>query len=170
MVVVFVGRMSDIDYDDDLEPLFKAVGFVVVQWGQAEQSLDLAVNTLYQDYANYNLAKRMPKMLEVKLQFIRNCINTVSELKPVKQNAESLLDDFERLSGIRHNLIHGAISTTTNTNGAYSYLKLHTNKDSHKLEEFSLDLNDFSLLAADLVKLGADSVQFAKQVWELKSR
>jgi hypothetical protein len=34
--------------DDELDALFQAVGFVVVQWGQAEQSLDLATAVLYQ--------------------------------------------------------------------------------------------------------------------------
>jgi len=37
-------------YDDgELDALYKAVGFVVVQWGQAEQSLDMIVAMLFQN-------------------------------------------------------------------------------------------------------------------------
>jgi hypothetical protein len=47
--------------DDELDSLFKAVGFVVVQWGQAEQSLELATGILYGELNGKPLAKRLPK-------------------------------------------------------------------------------------------------------------
>jgi len=34
----------------DIETLFKAVGFVVIQWGFAEQSLDLMVATIFHSF------------------------------------------------------------------------------------------------------------------------
>ena len=37
----------------DLDSLFNVVGFVVIQWGQAEQSLDLIISTIYQNLEQY---------------------------------------------------------------------------------------------------------------------
>jgi hypothetical protein len=42
--------------DDELDSLFRAVGFVVVQWGQAEQSLDIITAILYQQLRGKQLA------------------------------------------------------------------------------------------------------------------
>lgn len=42
----------------DMDALFRAIGFVVVQWGQAEQSLDLLVAALFQECGGKPLAKK----------------------------------------------------------------------------------------------------------------
>lgn len=68
------GKPTMENADKDLVNLYTAVGFVVVQWGQAEQSLDLAVSTLYQYYKGASYAKRMPRMLAHKLKFIKEIL------------------------------------------------------------------------------------------------
>lgn len=51
----------------DLETLFKAVGFVVIQWGQIGQNLDLMVAGLFHTFAGRQLLKHRPRNLEPKV-------------------------------------------------------------------------------------------------------
>lgn len=90
--------------DDELDSLFKAVGFVVVQWGQAEQSLELATGMLYQDLGGKPLARKLPKMLETKLEFIEKCLMSLQTLVHLRVEGTALVADFRRLSAIRHQL------------------------------------------------------------------
>ncbi|QPD02849.1 MAG: hypothetical protein Nkreftii_000623 [Candidatus Nitrospira kreftii] len=99
--------------DNELDALFKAVGFVVVQWGQAEQSLDLTTAILYQDLEGRPLVKRLPKMLETKLEFVEKCLAKMPSLASVRADGEVLVADFRTLSAKRHDLIHGAIASVT---------------------------------------------------------
>jgi len=151
---------------EDLSDLYTAVGFVVVQWGQAEQSLDLAVSTLYQNYHGASYAKRMPKMLAPKLEFIKKCLDVPAYGPSLLELAAKLSDDFECLSEIRHVLIHGTISEVTQRDGVYSYIKLNVQKDTHEVQEFQFDLKQFPALSDKLVELGAASVEFARLVWD----
>ena len=150
---------------EDLSDLYTAVGFVVVQWGQAEQSLDLAVSTLYQDYGGTAYAKRMPKMLSPKLEFITKCLDVSKYRQSLLVLAEKLSNDFERLSEIRHALIHGTISEVTQRDGVYSYIKLNVQKDTHEVQEFKFDLKQFPALSDELVKLGAASEKSRGQIY-----
>lgn len=151
--------------EENLDALYKTVGFVVIQWGQAEQSLDLAVNTLFQACGGHALAKKMPKMLETKIKFVRDCLVSMDKLKPLKDLGENLLKEFEELKPRRDELIHGAISSLEVVDGKAHFLKLETRKDHHQYREFQFDLNEFPEFSGRLVELGAKSVKFATQLW-----
>jgi hypothetical protein len=105
--------------DDELDALFKAVGFVVVQWGQSEQSLDMLVAMIYQQLGGKRFAKRLPKMLATKLDFLHKCFSNIVALAPFKAEAGKLIADFGRLSDRRHDLIHGAVASLSSQNGAF---------------------------------------------------
>ncbi len=47
----------------DIETLYKAVGYVVVQWGFAEQSLDLMIANIFYSFDGHHLLKRRPQNL-----------------------------------------------------------------------------------------------------------
>lgn len=153
--------------DDELDALFKAVGFVVVQWGQAEQSLDLATGVLYKHLGGKALAKRLPKMLETKLEFIEKCLAKLPILARFRADGESLAADFRSLSATRHDLIHGAIASVSATNGGFDFMKLDFDNDDHVVREFRLEGDDFPKLTKDLVDLGARATTFAQQLWKL---
>ena len=54
--------MSDFDSET---ALYSQVGFIVIQWGHCEQSLELLVNTLFREFGGNALPKRkrMPRPL-----------------------------------------------------------------------------------------------------------
>ena len=49
----------------ELESLFKAVGFVAIQWGFSEQSLDLMVASIFHSFDGHPVLKRRPQNLEI---------------------------------------------------------------------------------------------------------
>jgi len=153
--------------DEELDALFKAVGFVVVQWGQAEQSLDLATGVLYQNLGGKALAKRLPKMLDTKLEFIAKCLAKLPTLAHLRADGENLVADFRSLIATRHDLIHGAIASVSATDGGFDFMKLDFKGNNHVVREFRFEGEDFPKLTKDLIDLGARATAFARQLWEL---
>lgn len=144
-----------------LNDLFRTVGFIVVQWGQAEQSLDLATSLLYQVPGAKGLSQRLPKMLDPKLEFVLKCIERIPSLGCFKGQGGKLVEDFRRLAPMRHDIVHGAIASLAPVNGEFSFAKLDIKENVHHVREVSLDLKAFPTLADDLIALGKDSIKFS---------
>lgn len=152
--------------DDELDALFKAVGFIVVQWGQAEQSLDLATAILYQKLGGKACSKRLPKMLETKLDFLSKCLSQIPALASFRGEGEALVANFRNLSNRRHDLIHGAVASVSATDGAFMFSKLDIKDDIHVVREFKFNAADFPALTKELIDLGAQATAFARRLWE----
>ena len=95
----------------DIETLFKAVGFVVVQWGHAEQSLDLTVASIFRFFDGHPLLKRRPSMLRPKLDFLSKCFAELPNLEQFQAESVPLLSRFAVTGKKRNDLVHGAIAT-----------------------------------------------------------
>jgi hypothetical protein len=52
----------------------------VVQFGQAEQSLDLVVASIYQSPGENTRPRKIPKMLEVKLDYLKKSADEIPVL------------------------------------------------------------------------------------------
>ncbi|HUW49430.1 MAG TPA: hypothetical protein VMV75_00280 [Sulfuricella sp.] len=155
-------------YDnDELDSLFKAVGFIVVQWGQAEQSLDLAIAILYHELGGKACSKRLPKMLGPKLEFLNKCLSQIPALDPYRDEGATLVANFRKLSDRRHDIIHGAIASVSAKDGAFIFAKLDLKNDIHVVREFRFDAADFPALTKQLIDLGSQSTTFARRLWEV---
>jgi hypothetical protein len=158
---------SGVPYDDgELDALFRGVGFVVVQWGQAEQSLDLATGVLYQYLGGKSLAKRLPKMLETKLEFVEKCVTKMPSLSHLRGEGLALVTDFRALSAKRHDLIHGAIADISAVNDGFAFVKLDIQGDKHVVREFRFEGAEFPKLTKELIDLGARAGTFSRKLWE----
>lgn len=152
--------------DEELESLYRFVGLVVIQWGQSEQSLDLVVSTLYQNYGGSALVKKMPKMLETKLEFVEKAFEELKGLDEFKPLAMRVVSEFKRLREFRHDFIHGAIADTVPKNGRFSFVKLDVGRDIHSVREFEIDGRDIPAITEDLVNLGGNTVRLARLIWD----
>lgn len=152
--------------DKDLDALFQAVGFVVVQWGQSEQSLEMIVAMLYQDLGGKALAKRIPVLLTPKLGFVRKCLTTIPTMHQFRSDGEELIQKFEELSQKRHDLIHGAIAGLSLDNGGFPFVKLDVKDGFHVAREFRFEAAEFPKLAKDLIDLGAAANALGRKLWD----
>lgn len=156
--------------ESTIESLYKTIGFIVVQWGHCEQSLESLVKTLYQDYAGDNLQKHKsrPLMLNEKLKFIKKCIRDLPLLEQFKIEIQALIEDFEYLSKIRNDLMHGAIADFNHDNYAYSFINLERPLNNNDYEYFNYDLKAFPDLAIRLQHLAKHTPNLARRVFDAR--
>jgi hypothetical protein len=154
------------------ESLFKTIGFIVVNWGHCEQSLELLVSTLFREYGGNKLpkVKKMPKPLSAKIAFVKECANHIPALAPFRTEIESLVCDFDALTQTRHDLVHGAITDTPVIEGVYSFIRLDTHPDIHEVKYFQYDLKAFPSFAEALLRLGSDAPKLARRVFDARPR
>ncbi len=152
---------------EEMDALFKAVGFIVVQWGQAEQSLDLIVATLYQNLGGNRFEKRIPRMLEPKLAYLRKCLSQLPKLSALQNEGEMLVSKFEGFSSSRHDLIHGALGNLSLEEGVFRFHKLDIKNDIHVVREVLFDPEDFPKIADYLISLGKDAADFGHKLLRL---
>lgn len=144
------------EFEDDTKALFSAVGFIVVQWGQAEQCLELISHTLFQEFGGKRLASehKLPKMLGRKVAFVRKCFNKIPAVAEFKTEALEMLDLFNELADDRHNVIHGAITSMSEVDGAFEFLRLEHNDAGYLFTTYRLEGHAFPTLAKKLVRMG----------------
>lgn len=149
-----------------LDTIAKAFGLVVIQWGQAEQSLDLIVALLWQSLDSRHHARKIPIMLEPKLTFLRKCFESIEVLRDLNAEAASLLTEFERLSSLRHDLIHGAVASLAPVNGHFVLAKLDVRDGFHHVREVRVSVAAYPQLVNELVAIGRRSHELGATVAE----
>jgi hypothetical protein len=159
---------SDEGAPPEVLSLYQAIGFIVIQWGQAEQSLDLLVAAIYRGHGGRPFAKKrqIPRALTDKLKFIRKCFRNIDALAPYRSEGNALLSELQRLSPIRNDLIHGAITKLESVNDGFEFAKLDIEGEIHVLRDFRFESSTFPDLAKDLVCLGNRAALLANKISE----
>ncbi len=149
----------------DLETLFKAVGFVVVQWGQTEQNLDLMVARLFHSFGGHPLFKRRPRNLEPKVEFLRECFGQLPELAEFRAESDLLLTRFLKAGTLRNDIVHGGIADLSMKNGAFIFLKIDVvPKEHHNVRQVFFSDSDWPAFRKELLRLGKDVQSLSRRV------
>ncbi len=151
----------------DIESLFNAIGFVVVQWGCAEQSLDLIVATIFHTFNGHSLLSHRPRMLTKKLDLLKKCFLKLSGLEPIRDEGIALISSFAAIAKKRNDLVHAAISSISAANGSFIFSKIDINEKGHSIRPIVLDESQFPHFIKDLLGLGADANKFAERLFEI---
>lgn len=152
------------------ESLLRTVGFIVVQWGHCEQSLELLVNTLFRNFGGSTLPgrKRMPRPVSEKVAFLKECAVQLPSLALFRVDMETLASDFERVMQMRHDLVHGALTDVPIANGVFTFMRLTAHPDIHEVRTFEYDLKKFPVIEAALMKLGDSAPKLARRVFDAR--
>jgi hypothetical protein len=161
---------NDSSAANDLDLIARAVGLVVLQWSQAEQSLELLVASLWQSFSGHHFAKRIPVLLEPKIVFVRLCVAGTPALKSFERRVTSLLAEFERLSELRHDLVHGAPASIPTIDGHFVFLRLEVQDGFHHTREVRVPVEAYPELVGSLVALGREAHQVAHEVFEMSKK
>lgn len=156
--------------DGTYDSLLRTIGFVVVQWGHCEQSLELLINTLFREYEGKSLRerKRMPRPVSEKIAFLRECAVQIASLASYRAELESLAESFERVMKIRHDLVHGALTDKPVKDGVFTLIRLEAHPEFHEVKEFIYDLKDFPALEASLIDLGTKTMTLARRIFDAR--
>lgn len=151
----------------ELESLFKAIGFVAIQWGFSEQSLDLMVANIFHSFDGHHLVKRRPQNLQAKVNFLRKCFTGIPKLAQFAAESDALLERFSAVAKKRNDLMHGAIAGITAKAGAFTFLKVDVNpSEQHSIRSVFLADEDWPEFRRELMRLGKDGQSFAQRVWD----
>ena len=152
---------------DDLDTIAKAIGLIVLQWGQSEQALDLLVAMLWQSFGGKGYTKRIPIMLEPKIKFLRACVSQEHLLAAEVEVANDLFDRFEELSSLRHDLIHGAVASISPVDNAFIFAKFDVKDGFHYYREVRIEIEDYPKIIDKLVALGRNANALNQRVFEV---
>ena len=164
-------NIPGVEHGSDMENLFKSAGFVVVNWGHCEQSLEMLVGILFSQYGGNKLPKRkrIPKQLSDKIEFVNECIAQIPLIAAFSGELEKIMADFTAIKQTRHDLIHGALTDYHATNGVFSFIRLETHPDIHEVKPFEFDLKEFPSLASTLLRLGENTARIVKRIFDARS-
>lgn len=95
---------------DLLDALCPVVGSIAINWSMAESALEQMVLIFHKDCGGDKYEKMIPMMLDRKIRFCRKCVNNLPSLTPYRDRLLRLLDRMAKLSQVRHDVIHGALS------------------------------------------------------------
>lgn len=156
----------------DIETLFKAVGFITVQWGFAEQSLDLMIAVIFHSFEGHPvLSKRRPQFLDPKVELLEKCFAEIPELSQFRPEIKPLLARFSSSGKRRNELIHGAISSIEIEDDSFMFLKVDLKQNEHHIRPVFLEASDWPEFRTELLRLGRDGQALAQRVWDsLKER
>ena len=157
--------------NSDEETLFKAVGFIIVQWGCVEQVLDLLVSIVFPIVKDKIKDKKQPQFLTHKTKFVRNHLDCHPVLLENSSEIMALLVRFETVGAKRNDLVHGAITSLSSANGAFIFEKLDiVTGDVPALRSVLLDDEQWTSFRNELLSLGEDGIRLVKKSLEIHGK
>lgn len=164
--------LPGVEPGSDIEKLFKAVGFVVVQWGMDEQHLDLVIAAIFHRFAGHSLLNRRPTNLSQKIELLRQCFAEFNLLGQFQAEGDALLTRFSDAGKKRNDIVHGAIADFSAEGTAFIFSKIDVvPKEHHKVRSVFLDDSDWPAFRKELLGLGRESLSLAQRVLDtLKER
>lgn len=151
--------------NSDAEKLFKAVGFVVINWGMAEQHLDLVIVAIFHRFKGHPLLRRRPTTLSHKIESLQLWIKEIGELTQFKSEFDALLSRFKTTGKKRNDIVHGAIADFSADGGGLQFSKIDVVPNTHhSVRTVFLANSDWAALRSELSELARDSLAFARRV------
>ena len=150
--------------NDDFRSLCASIGFVVVNWTLAEQSLDFMVERIYTKCAGNTIEKQLPRTFQSKVKFLRKAFGTRVALQVYAEAGNTLLDRMGPLAKHRHELVHGVVVSIETVNGRFPIDKLEYQAQEHIIRRIEFDPNTLDGLFDDLLKLGNDLTRFGTEL------
>jgi hypothetical protein len=127
---------------DMIQPICCAVGRIVVHWSFVEQALELCMTQIYHSRKVGHSEKNMQKFLGRKIEFLRKTFKLPS-LSAFSAEATEYLDSAEKLSLVRHGVVHGGLDDCNPETGEvlFSKLDLPNLRTKHEITEIRTTLN-----------------------------
>lgn len=143
--------------------LLEHYGYITINWAIIERNIDNVVS-LALDAGGKEIAKEHPRMLKLKIKFLKTAFSGLPFLQPWNEKAVSLLDDVLDRTDVRHDLTHGTIQALTEQLvsidrvqylSGYDYTVINTKINLAAIPDFAIGTahlaNSWSQFAANLL-------------------
>jgi hypothetical protein len=150
---------------ETLNPLYPAVGSLILQWAMLEQMLEAWVAIIFR---SWNIGSRLnekqiPFQFSNKVRFLRKAFERIPELENYAQEGLSLLDQIEPVGKTRDILVHGALCAYDDATNTFSFRRLPIDREQMIHVETIDRLTGQQILDAGgtMLYLGKRSTKFA---------
>lgn len=152
------------DEKEEFESLCTLIGFVVVNWALAEQSLDHLVETIYAqcggECGGESFDKEIPRSFDRKVKFLRKAFRKSAPLQVFAEDGNKLLNRMVPLSKKRHDLVHGVVVSIEAVNGTFPIDKLDYVGQKNIMRRIEFNPQSIDALIGELLELGGDMARF----------
>jgi hypothetical protein len=139
-----------------LEPLYRPIGELIVNWSVLDSQFIKMIAILYQTDQGKALQKQLPREFSRRLRFLRKCATKFPALSRHADDLRRALTVAKEVAIVRDALVHGAISNFDETDQRYSFVKLDVDKsgDIHMANTVRMtrdDINAHVVASQDLM-------------------
>lgn len=120
--------------------LFQAVGGLTLVWAQIDVALDMALRIIHHSCGGALIqSKGIPAGLADRISYFGRAHARLSKLQPFNNAARDLVNEMRRLSGERHNIVHGAALRVMD-DGSLMFFRpgLKSNGDRFTLKSYTI--------------------------------
>ena len=148
----------------DAKKLYTAIGYIVSKWGFIETYCSMITNTLYENSSLPEKPARIPKFADQQYRFVLCCLYDCAELRPIKVEGESLINETKTQNDMRQYFVHSALRTEPVRDQVYAFVRLDAKDIDHQATDWEFDLKTFPDLELDLHRLSDAWFLFAEKV------
>ena len=140
-----------------IDPICKSVGMLVINWAMVEQTIEMIVAVIYRSADGHSQEEKLPKFFSRKAKFVRRCLSRISALHDFQLTGRKLMEEATRLSKIRHDVIHGALSGFDEETGVVSFIRvdIDKNEDIHQEVRCEHSIEEILNAGVDCISLTA---------------
>jgi hypothetical protein len=147
------------------QPLYTAIGHLVVNWAFVEQIIDMWCTIAYQAPGGGQIAKELPRELSRKIKFLKACFRDMPALAPLAEEARECLARAKQISATRHFVIHGAIAGYEPSDHTLRFVRLDLVDESTMHQEA-----DLLITAQQLLDQGTACLDLAPKMHRIGSQ
>ena len=157
---------QEISPQDVFDPLFRSIGYLVVNWTFVESSLNAWITVIYHMAGGKHVESVLPLELKRKRKFLRRCFGQIEALRPWKDEAITLLDRTNPIADVRHFVIHGTVSHYDKAaDHSITFVRIDR-KDAGTMHV----TRELTITGADLLQRGTDALELTPKMIDLAHR
>jgi hypothetical protein len=119
------------------------LGHVLLNWSDAEQSLDMCVTIVFKYCGGKKLRNDLPRSLSVKVEFMRRGFRTLDTLAPLATLGLGIMDRMSAVAAKRHDMVHSALAGVESVDGKWCFMKFDYGSDIHTVRSVSFSAQEF---------------------------
>ena len=154
--------MTDLFPKNIEEPLYTAVGHMIVNWSFVEAALNTWIATIYHSAGGKHIEPQIPSAFGRKAEFLRRCFSHIASLSSFADSATELIDRSLQLADTRHTVVHGVYSAYDAETLTLTFTKLYVNK-----RRTMQKANEVKITAEKLMQDGQRCTELAHEMLKL---
>jgi len=136
---------------------YLSLGMFTETWAKADHALDMCIAVIFHRYGGSTLCRKLPKPLEKRIDFVRDCRAKLPQLASFPQGIE-IADRFAQFSERRHTLIHGIAANEIGADAIVQKIRLRTEALMHHEERTSTSPREIMEFTEEITNLANDTL------------